>query len=26
MYPVKVNSKLCNAKPLLVELDVTRGR
>jgi len=25
IYPVNVNSKLFNAKPLLVELDVTRG-
>ena len=26
IYPVNVNSKFFNAKPLLVELDVTRGR
>jgi len=26
MYPVNVNSKLLNAKPLLVELDETKGR
>jgi len=26
IYPVNVHSKFFNAKPLLVKLDVTRGR